>query len=495
MKKVMLISQESHEIRVAILENSILEEFYIERPEALKLYGNIYKGIVKALVPGIGASFVNLGTEKDGFLYLEEEELSEITDIDDNFFSLGLFKKQAQTFNDEKLKEGQEVIVQVVKEPIRNKGPRLTRRVSIPARYLVMIPGGRMLGISRRIEDKEERERIKSIFSDMSIPIDAGFIVRTAGEGKDKKDFMRDIKYLAQKWKQIKSEIRKTQAPALVHQELELIERVIRDNVTDDITKVIVDRKEVHQKVQRYISLHLSGFKGDVELATGKKNLFDKYNIEKEIEKTYRRKVDLKCKGHIVIEQTEGLVAIDVNSGRFTGDDDLEATAFRTNCEAAREIARQLRLRDVGGIVIIDFIDMAKSEHRKKVYAILEQAVQRDRAKTNVLQISKLGLVEMTRQRMRPSLESAVYSVCPYCEGRGVVRSVVTMTIKTIREIKKVLVDQTKKELEVRVHADVAQRLLEQENDTLRNIEKTHKSRITIIPQDAMHIEDISISL
>ncbi|MBU1864053.1 MAG: Rne/Rng family ribonuclease [Candidatus Omnitrophica bacterium] len=495
MKKVILISQESREVRIAILENALLEEFYIERPEALKLYGNIYKGIVKAVLPGIGAAFVNIGTEKDGFLYLEEESLTDIDDVPNSFLGIPLVAKQKKTFNDEKMKVGQEVIVQVVKESIRNKGPRLTRRISTPARYVVMIPGGKMVGISRRLENQKERERIKRILKEINIPSDAGFIVRTAGGGKSKQEFIRDIKYLTQKWKQIRHEIRRKKAPSLIYQELGLIERIIRDNFTEDTAEIVVDRKDIQKKVHKFLRTYLPRYKGGVKLVQGKESLFDKYNIEKEIERTFRRKVTLQCGGHVVIEQTEGLVSIDVNSGKFTGVSNLEETAFRTNCDAAREIARQIRLRDMGGIIIIDFIDMDKYENRKKVFRVLEESVKRDRAKTNILQISKLGLVEMTRQRMRPSLESAVYEMCPYCEGRGVVKSVITMSIKAIREIRKALVSKGRKKVEVKVHPRVAERLINQEKKVLKAIEWEYKSKILILSQPQMHIEDINISL
>lgn len=494
MKKVILISQESSEIRVALLEDDVLEEFFIERIDSYKIHGNIYRGLVKAVVPAINGAFVNLGDQKDGFLYLEEESCVDFQEPDQGLFGFAFFSKKKDLPKTDKLKEGQEVVVQVTKEPIRNKGPRLTRKIAIPARYVVLVPGRKDLGISRRIEDQQERKRIKEIFTRMKLPDDAGFIVRTAGEKKSRKEFERDIKYLLQKWKQIRGDIRKKKAPVLIHQELDLIERVIRDNFSEDTSKIIVDKKELQKKVYRFMKLYLPGFKGSVDLHRGRKSLFEKYKVESEIERTFRRKVNLKCKGHIIIEQTEGLVAVDVNSGRYTKVSNPEETAFRTNCEAAREIARQIRLRDVGGIIIIDFIDMNKSDHRKKVYQILEDAVKRDRAKTNILQISRLGLVEMTRQRMRPSLESAMYDVCPYCEGRGVVKSVITMSIKVLREIKKSLSDKKGKTLEVKVHQSVADRLLQQEKNIIKTIEKLHKSKIKIVASRHMHIEDMNIS-
>lgn len=495
-KKVILISQESSEVRVAVLEDNILEELYIERSDQIKICGNVYKGVVKAVVPGIAAAFVTLENVKDGFLYLEEESLVDIEDSSISVFGFSLFGGEKKKPLDDKLHEGQEVVVQVVKEPIRSKGPRLTRRISIPARYVVLVPGKKELGISRRIENQTERNRIKKIFNDIKLPHDAGFIVRTAAEGKSQKEFERDIKYLMQKWKDIQHEIRRKKAPSLINQELDLVERVIRDHLTEDTAKIIVDKKELEKKVNQFIKLFMPKYCGDVQYEKCKGSLFEKYKIENEIERTFHRKVPLACGGHIVIEQTEGLVAIDVNSGRFTGDQNqkIEHTAFRTNCEAAREIARQVRLRDMGGIIIIDFIDMERVEHRKKVFTILEDMLKRDRAKTNVLQISKLGLVEMTRQRMRSSLEGALYDTCSYCEGRGVVKSVVTMSMKAIREIKKTLHGKTKKNLEVIVHPEVADRLVKQERNAIKSIEKDHNSKIQILYDNSMHIEDINIS-
>lgn len=495
---MILISQESSEIRVAVLEKNRLEELYFERADQAKICGNVYKGVVKAIVPGIAAAFVTLKNAKDGFLYLEEETLVEIDEAPLNVFGFSLFgKDKKQTSGDDKIHEGQEIVVQVIKEPIRSKGPRLTRRISIPARYVVLMPGKKELGISRRIEDPQERKRIKKIFNDIKLPNDAGFIVRTAGEGKSQKEYERDIKYLLKKWKQIHTDIRRMKSPALIHQELDLVERVIRDHLTDDTQKIIVDRKELEKKVLKFIKLYMPNYKGKIIYEKSKASLFERYKIENEIERTFRRKVNLACGGHIVIEQTEGLVAIDVNSGRFTGDRNqkVEETAFRTNCEAAREIARQIRLRDIGGIIIIDFIDMDRADHRRKVFQTLDVAVQPDRAKTNILQISKLGLVEMTRQRMRPSLESAIYDTCPYCEGRGVVRSVVTMSLKAIRDIKKTLQGTSSKNINITIHPDVADRLRKQERASLKSIEKDHKSRIHLHANDTYHIEDLTISL
>src|SRR3990167_314617 len=371
MKKEILMSLEVNERGVAILEDGKFEDFFIELSDAFKMFGNIYKGKVKSIVPGIGAAFIDLGTKKDGFLY--------VADAIESPFGLDSPFEEAEPAGfegrrergeipriDEVLKIGQEVFVQVVKEPIRDKGPRLTTHVAIPARYLVLIPGENKVGVSRRIDDARERDKIREIFAQLELPKDIGFIVRTAGEGKSKKEFSRDVKYLTKTWARIKSEIHRKKAPSLIHHELDLVERIIRDYFTEDIDRIVVDHQDLYHQVRRFIRLYLPGV--NVRLEWHKDQavpLFEKYNIEKEIEKTFHKKVFLRSGGHIVIEQTEGLVAIDVNTGKFTGHRDLEETVYRTNLEAAQEVSRQVRLRDMGGIIIIDFIDMTKPDHRR----------------------------------------------------------------------------------------------------------------------------------
>ena len=395
---------------------------------------------------------------------------------------------------DEVLKVGQEVIVQVVKEAIRSKGPRLTTHFSIPARYLVMMPGEEKVGVSRKIEDRKERERIREIFDKMEIPSEVGFIVRTAGEGKEDKEFSRDVRYLIRSWKKIHSSIAEKPAPGLIHQELDLVERVIRDHLTDDTDKIVVDHKDILTRVKRFLSLYLPGQKVRVELYNGTVPLFEKYKAEKEIERTFQKVVYLKSGGHIVIEQTEGLVAIDVNTGKFVGNKNLEETVYKTNMEAAWEVARQLRLRDMGGIIIIDFIDMEKHEHRRNLVKAFKEAVRPDRSKINILPMSELGLIEMTRQRIKGSLESSVHKTCPYCEGKGIVKSPVTMAIQTVKELRKSLTHSSGRIINAYVHPDVAERLMNQEKKAVQLLEKTSKSRIFIFSEPTLHIEDINIT-
>jgi ribonuclease G len=539
MKREILISQEANEKRVAILEDSSLEELYIERNDQVRMFGNIYKGRVKTVIPGMGASFVDLGTSKDGFLYVADALRSPMdmdVDFEDENGGGGENAQEPQPQEaqnaapqhgrqhghqhghqrgqqhghrhekrnprrerprriEEVLKVGQEVIVQVVKEGIRNKGPRLTTHFSIPARFLVMMPGESKVGISRRIEDRKERDRIRAIFKEMEVPKGAGFIVRTAAEGKAAKEFTRDIRYLIGMWKKIQASIQRKRAPSLIHQELDLVERVIRDHLTEDTDKLVVDHQELSRRVRRFVSLYLPGQNAiRVDDYHGHIPLMEKYNVEKEIARTFQKNVYLKSGGYIVIEQTEGLVAIDVNTGKFTGTRNLEETVFKTNMEAAQEVARQLRLRDVGGIVIIDFIDMERGENRRQLIRSFKEAVKRDRAKTNILQISDLGLVEMTRQRLRPSLESAMHQTCPYCEGKGMVKSPTTMAIQTIKDLRRALAQTHGRVVNAYVHATVAERLLNQEKRALQHVEHQTKSRIFIFSEPGTHIEDVNIT-
>ena len=497
MKKEILITLDANEKQVAILEEGRLEEFYIERSIELRMFGNIYKGRVKSVVPGIGAAFVDLGTKKDGFLYVTDALKSPL-DIEAEYGESPDSPRESESRSrgiEDVLKVGQEVIVQVVKEPIRTKGPRLTTHFSIPARYLVMMPGDEKVGVSRRIEDRLERERIRKILAEINHKLrGAGFIVRTAGEGKGAKEFQRDVRYLANVWERIQKEIHRKRAPSLIHREADLVERVIRDYLTEEGDILVVDHPELFHRASRFCQVYLPGQKIEVRLYQDRTPLFEKYNIEKEIEKTFQKNVPLKSGGYLVIEQTEGLVAIDVNTGKFTSRRNLEETVYQTNLEAAWEVARQLRLRDIGGIIIIDFIDMERAEHRRNLFRTFKESVKKDRAKTNLVQISELGLIEMTRQRVRPSLESAVYDTCPYCEGKGMVKSPTTMAIQTVKELRKSLGHSQGRTVNAYVHPNVAERLLHQEKRVLEQLERQNRSRIFVYSDTNLHLEDVNIT-
>jgi len=501
MKREILINQDTNEIQAAVVEDGRMEEFYIERLDGFRMFGNIYKGRVKTVIRGMGASFVHLGTPKDGFLYVADAlrapvdlEAEPIIDADAPPAPSAREQRRSMRHKriDEVLKIGQEVIVQIVKEPLGTKGPRLTTHFSIPARYLVMIPGDEKIGISGRIEDKKERDRIRSLFKKLEIPKGVGFIVRTAAEGKSELEFERDIRYLLSTWKRIHKSISSKKAPSLIHQELGLVERIIRDHFVEG-DKLVVSSKDLLHKVKRFVAVYLPKTKVDIELYRDH-SMFEHYGVAKEIGRTYQKNVYLKSGGYIVIQQTEGLVSIDVNTGKFTGTKDLEETVFKTNVEAAEEVARQMRLRDMGGIIVIDFIDMERSDHRRELFRTFKNAVDRDRAKTNILPISELGLIEMSRQRIRPSHESSTFNHCAYCDGKGVVKSVNTMAIETLRELRKGIGGSKGRIVHVYVNPEVATRVLEHEKKVIQNLERSTGSKIFIFGESSLHVEDVNLT-
>jgi ribonuclease G len=503
MYREILINVETQEKRVAILENKSLEEFYVERKGIQRLVGNIYKGVVETLVPAIGAAFVRMGVEKNGFLYVQDltqpdyEKIAEVIEKPYNYEALTEKADEAkeQLNIKDMLKVGQEILVQVVKEPLGTKGARVTTHISLPGRYLVLIPCDHHFGISRKIQDHKERARLKSLLKDLNVPQNMGLIVRTAGNGCTKRQFFQDLRYLGNLWRKIKMQTQKKSAPALVHEEYDLILRTIRDNFTAQTNKLFVDSKEEYKRIMHFLRFFSPNLRSRVQLYRMDVPLFEKKEVEDEIAKIYTRKVFLESGGYIVIEPTEGLVAIDVNSGRFTGKKDPEETAYLVNLEAAKEIARQLRLRDIGGIIIIDFIDMKLAKHRRKVFDVLSAAVKRDHAKTVISSVSEFGLIEMTRQRMRKSLESVVYQSCPYCQGKGLVKSADTMAILVLRKIQKILQKINKKTILVLTHPDVAFQLVNENRQAIYNLENSRKVKILVRQNASLHREEFNIEL
>jgi ribonuclease G len=507
MYKEVLINIESQERRIAVLENRVFEEYYIERTDQKPIVGNIYKGKVESIVPGIEAAFIDVGLEKNGFLYVSDiiEPVAEYDDL----YAEGKENTEGKRRGNEDrtakkhtpgrpkinelLKKGQEVLVQAVKEPFGTKGVRLTTHITMPGRYFVFMPTEKHTGISKRISDPKERQRLRSVLSTLRIPAGCGVIVRTAGVGKGKREFVRDLKYLIGMWRKIKSISHRRKAPSVIYEEYDLVLRMIRDAFNEEISKIIIDSKDEYRRAKKFLAIIMPQLRSKLELYKGEQTLFAKKGIDPEIEKIYKRRVDLKSGGYIIIEPTESLVAIDVNSGRFKGKKNLEDTAFLTNMEAAKEIARQIRLRDLGGIVIIDFIDMESYQNRKKVRTALAEAMKRDKAKYNILPVSELGLVEMTRQRLRRSLESVAYKVCPYCEGRGTVKSITTMSIKALRMLKKHFVSTKKKEAQLWVNPEVATRLLNEDRSLVVSIENKFRVKVTIKSEPSLHVEDIMI--
>ncbi|MFH1791531.1 MAG: Rne/Rng family ribonuclease [Candidatus Omnitrophota bacterium] len=485
------------EDRVAVLENGKLEEFYVERSDSETLFGNVYKGVVESVIPGIGAAFVNIGTGKNGFLYVDDIHQTPMTPDDrddfvmDNDKPRGKGKRYSEITN--LVKQQQELLVQVTKEPMGTKGPRITTHLSIPGRFLVLTPFDGGIGISKRISEIAERNRIRDIVREFHLPDGIGLIVRTAAKGMSDNDLRREIRYLTRLWSRISHSGRRVKAPVVLYEEYGLIMRIIRDEFTEAVDEVVVDSKGAYKNIVRFLNIFLPSLKKKLKFHNERVPIFEKYGIEKEIEKIFHKKIHLKSGGSIVIEQTEGMVAIDVNTEKFIGRRDAEDTVFRTNMEAAREIARQIRLRDIGGILIIDFIDMRVRDHRLRVQQALEQALRRDKARFKILSISQFGVVEMTRQRMRRSLESTMYRECPYCHGRGLVKKETTVALQIMRKIEADSHDNKARHLDVWVHPEVYDYIMANEKELLLPLRRKCRKEIKLYKDATLHAEDIRI--
>ena len=480
MLKEILINADSQEKRVAVVSDGQLEEFYIERPQDKTIVGNIYKGKIEAVLPSLGAAFVDIGLPKKGFLYLSEIESA---------FESPETPQQAKPFE---AKKDQEVLVQVVKESFGTKGPRLSTHIGIAGRYLVIMPLDNQIGISRRIEDEEERRRLRNVLQELKLPKDVGFIVRTAAGSKPKQELARDAQFLYKLWKRLEKLAQQKKAPSLIYEEYELTLRVIRDSFTEDVSKLVVDSKAEYYRIQRFMKTFLSYLRNKVELYKGD-NLFEHKDIERQINKIFESKVYLKSKAYLIIEPTEGLVVIDVNSGGFKKKVGQEETAFRVNSEAAVEAARQLALRDLGGIIVIDFIDMERENHRREVLNVLKKALSNDKAKYDILGISKFGLVEMTRERIHKTVQMLSYQVCPYCQGKGRVRSIVTIAIYALKELKRFLKGKSLRQVNLTLAPAVIEEILK-DKENLRAIEHKFRTKINLISTPTSHIEEIKIS-
>lgn len=406
--KKLLIHCLIHETRVALLEDDKLAEYLIERPIEKRIISNIYKGRIANVLPGMEAAFVDIGLKKNAFLY-----------VDDIYPSKGIKKgetEHAPTIQ-EVVSERDEVLVQVSKEAVGNKGPRVTSNITIPGRYLVYLPFGAYVGISRRIQEELERERLKEI-GDAHITEKEGLIIRTVCEGVSEQELVDDLEQLRERWRDVAKVYQQAKTPELIYQEVDMIPRVVRDLMTTDITSCIIDDGRQFKRLQQELSAYPE-LKERIHLYSGKEPIFDHYLVRADIERALKRKVWLKSGGYIIIEETEALTVVDVNTGKFTGDQNLEETVLQTNVEAAKEIARQLRLRDIGGIIIIDFIDMSLEESRLAVLDKLEAALKLDRTKTNLIGLTPLGLVELTRKKVKQSLLEVLSKPCPHCEGKG----------------------------------------------------------------------------
>jgi len=497
MSREIYINVEQHEKRVTVLENKKIEEFYIERADTVNLVGNVYKGKVESVLPGIEAAFVNIGLEKNGFLYVTDVE-KDASDFDrllgeESGDHQQMREPQKQQSIAAMLKKGDEVLVQVVKEPISTKGARLTAHISIPGRFLVLMPFDNRIGLSKRIEDHKERDRIRKIIEELRLPKDIGFIVRTAAIGASQKDFFRETRYLIRLWQHIKYKARKAKPPQLIHQEYDLILRTARDTFTEATVKLEIDSKNDYKRISKFLRMTSPQFRNRLRLYTDRMPIFEKYDVERQIDKIYNRIIQLKSGGYLVFDETESLVAIDVNSGKSVGHKNLEETAFRTNLEAAEEVPRQLRLRDIGGIIIIDFIDMEFGGHRKAIVKALEKALENDKAKTKILNISSIGLVEMTRQRARRSIEAKSYQRCPYCGGRGTIKSPSTVSTNLARQLARILSVTRSREVFVTLHPDVSSYVVAPERNMIKQLERRFRKYIRVIEDPNQHMEEIKI--
>ncbi|RJQ32940.1 MAG: Rne/Rng family ribonuclease [Peptococcaceae bacterium] len=485
MLKEILANIGEEETKVVVLEDKVPVEVHIERSVNQRLMGNIFKGRVENVLPGMQAAFVNIGLDKNAFLYVEDALPTRSPEGNGHSGSI------LGTDIGDILKPGQELLVQIVKEPIGTKGPRVTTHITLPGRYLVLMPMVDYIGVSRRIESEKERERLKGLAYRVK-PAGMGIIVRTVAEGVEDDELRQDIALLVKLWRKITSRAAHGAAPRLVHRDLELVQRILRDVFTEDVDRLIINSRSEYEKVLDLLDITGPHLKLKV-FFDDRENIFEDYSIDQELEKALKRKVWLKCGGYLVVDQAEALTAIDVNTGKYVGTTNLEDTVLRTNLEAAREIARQLRLRNIGGIIIVDFIDMTQEGHRQQVLQVLEEEIKKDRTKTNILGITQLGLVEMTRKKVRPSLTEVLQRPCPYCEGRGKVLSEETMGIHFKNQIYQLARETVADTILVEANPLVAARLIGSGGANLRELESKTGKNLYIRGSAGHHIESVTI--
>ena len=489
MKTSMLINAlQPEESRVAVIEDGRLEELYVERDSQQNLVNNIYKGKVVNIEPSIQAAFVDFGAGRNGFLHISDVEAAYYPDFKPDFDD---DDERRRPRNERSVRNkppmqnvfrrGSEVLVQVIKEGIGTKGPTLSTYISIPGRYLVLMPGLQRVGVSRKIEDERERRELKKILREIDPPEGLGFIIRTAGVGKSADDLQRDMDYLVRLWKRIVKRLDDLDRPGACYEETDVITRTIRDIFSADIDTVYVDDETAHKEARDFMKVVMPKMAERVKLYDKPEPIFHHFGVEDQIETAQSRKVPLPSGGSIVIDQTEALVAIDVNSGTARGGgNNAEDNAFNVNMEAAAEIARQLRLRDIGGVVVNDFIDMRLDKNRRKVERTFEEELQRDRARTKMLRISPFGLIEMTRQRIRPSLHKSVYEDCPCCHGLGHVKTAESVAIEAVRTVMTTASHDSVEEIRVEVHPETADFLTNQKRRALTELEEEYEITIQV---------------
>jgi len=473
-KKMLINAVDAEEYRIAFVKEGMMEGFHIETSVAEQITGNIYKGIVERVEPRLHACFVNFGSDKNGFLPADEIHPEYYQDEKSSSKDRG-----SKPF-EKAVKKDQELLVQVTKEMPGRKGAHLTTYVSLAGRYLVLTPGRTVNGVSRKIEDEAERQRLKTLMSRLKLPEEIGYIVRTVAAGQNKRELSKDLNRLLRMWKEIKGRVHKSSPLSLIHKEQDICLRTLRDYYTSDVSEILVDDRETLVMIREYMRIISPRHQGKVKPYKDKRPIFDKYEIEKQIESIYSKSVPLKSGGYIVIDTTEALISIDVNSGRTMVGKNIETTAFRTNLDAAAEIPRQLRLRDMGGLVVIDFIDMKDRNHKRDVVKALRGQLKKDRAKIDLSYISKFGLLELSRQRLRPSIESKSYQTCPHCNGRGMILSVESAAVSFMRRILMGIVNKNIAKVVGSLPQEVAAYLQNKKRKELAELEARYKVTITL---------------
>jgi len=504
MQKEMIVSSNGHETMVAILEDDLVAEVFVERERHRGVVGNVYKGRVSKVLPGMQSSFIDLGLERDGFLYVADvidtmEEFEKLESGDDE----GNGKDHRDRDKpppkiEELLKEGQEILVQVVKEPLGTKGARLTSHVTMAGRFLVFMPTVDHVGVSRKIESREERSRLRGIVREFrdSRGFTGGVIIRTAAAGRPKEDIVKDLEAFHTIWKEIRQKTDSQRAPAVVYREQSLVSKLLRDLLTEEFQAIRIDNAQEHQRVVELVDAIMPNLAPRVKLYTKPFPIFDEYGVQAEIDKALKSKVWLKSGGSIVINQTEALVAIDVNTGRYVGKKSagrLEDTIVKTNLEAVKEIVRQIRLRDLGGIIVLDLIDMEEKKNRQKVLQAVEQELKKDRSPSKALQVSDFGLIIITRKRVKQSLERVMTEPCPYCSGSGVIKSSSTICYEILSEVRKIGADLNGHRLMLRVNPDIARALKEEESAVVKDLRQTLGKDVTIKPDAQLHHEQFDV--
>ncbi len=483
-RRMLINAQEPEESRIAILDDGTLQELYIHPTDTEPYLGNIYKCRIGNVERSIQAAFVDIGAPKNAFLHVSDVKGGSTEGYMPTEGAKPKRRKDNTPIQD-LLKKGQEVVVQVTKEPIGNKGPSITTYISIPGRFLVMMPGVVHYGVSRKISDDAERRRLRGLLGELELPEGMGFIVRTVGNGARKADLQRDLRYLKRLWKAVEERIKNAEAPALVYQESDIVIRCMRDVFAPDIEQIIIDSEEVARRAAEFLRMVSPAHRKRVKLYRGAQPLFHKYGVESAIQATFSNVVRLPSGGSIVIDQCEALVAIDVNSGKYTKEQDVEETALRTNLEAAAEACRQLRLRDLGGVIVIDFIDMRLEKNRRAVERAISAELKRDRARSRWLRMSKFGLMQITRQRARQGTQRALYDPCPTCKGSGLVRGLESMIPHVMRQIRLGVAHKDAQIVEVTTHPDVTERLGNDKRHCIDGIEQQSHRKIRVLADPA----------